>query len=114
LGLIDEVVELNKLKLDNWTPLQSVGYKEVQQYLKGEIHSFAELEEQILISTRPYLGSSTHSFFSSIFQVANRVAKVATQRNIATDAEIFDIGSSGTFVLFQLLRTVCFFEFSVF
>jgi len=52
LGLIDEVVELNKFKLDNWTPLQSVGYKEVQQYLKGEIHSFAELEEQILISTR--------------------------------------------------------------
>ncbi len=51
-GLIDEVIELNKISLQDWAPLSSVGYREVQLYLKGEIQSLAELEEQILISTR--------------------------------------------------------------
>lgn len=60
-----------------------------------------------------FLGAAP-TLFSSIFQVANWEAKVATPRNIATDAEIFDIGSSGAFVFFQLLRTVSVLEFSVF
>lgn len=51
-GFIDEVIDLNKLNLQEWAPLNSVGYREVQMYLKGEIHSLVELEEQILISTR--------------------------------------------------------------
>lgn len=51
-GFIDEVIELNKLHLQEWAPLKSVGYREVEMYLRGEIHSLAELEEQILISTR--------------------------------------------------------------
>jgi tRNA dimethylallyltransferase len=51
-GLIDEVIELNKLNLQNWAPLKSVGYKEVQLYLSDEIPSLSVLEEQILISTR--------------------------------------------------------------
>lgn len=51
-GLIDEVRELNKKGLSLWAPLQSVGYKEVQQYLGGELPSLAALEERILISTR--------------------------------------------------------------
>lgn len=51
-GLIEEVDNLNKMNLQEWVPLKSVGYKEVQEYLKGNIHSVAELEERILISTR--------------------------------------------------------------
>lgn len=51
-GLIDEVIELNKLNLQEWAPLNSVGYREVQMYLKGEIPSLTVLEEHILISTR--------------------------------------------------------------
>jgi tRNA dimethylallyltransferase len=51
-GLIDEVTELNKINLHDWAPLTSVGYKEVQAYLRGEITTLAELEAKILISTR--------------------------------------------------------------
>lgn len=51
-GLIEEVIELNKMGLQNWAPLRSVGYKEVQEYLRGELKDLASLEEQILISTR--------------------------------------------------------------
>lgn len=51
-GFIDEVIELNKMNLQDWAPLNSVGYREIQMYLKGEILSLAELEDQILISTR--------------------------------------------------------------
>jgi tRNA dimethylallyltransferase len=51
-GFIDEVVSLNKMNLQNWAPMQSVGYKEVQQYLVGEIKTHDALEEKILISTR--------------------------------------------------------------
>jgi len=47
-------------------------------------------------------------------QGANQVAKVATQRNSATFTEIIAIGASGSFVFFQLLRTVCDFRFSEF
>ncbi|MEY4617694.1 MAG: hypothetical protein RJB66_2654 [Pseudomonadota bacterium] len=51
-GLIEEVKELNKLGLSTWAPMSSVGYKEVQSFLKGEIKTMASLEESILISTR--------------------------------------------------------------
>lgn len=51
-GLIDEVKALNKLNLQSWAPLRSVGYAEVQDYLSGKITSKSALEERILISTR--------------------------------------------------------------
>lgn len=51
-GLVDEVKELNNKKLFDWAPLRSVGYREVQEYLKGRIKTLEDLETQILISTR--------------------------------------------------------------
>lgn len=51
-GLIEEVQELNKMCLDAWAPMASVGYFEVQAYLRGEIKTLSQLEEKILISTR--------------------------------------------------------------
>ncbi len=51
-GLIEEVEVLNKMGLAAWAPMASVGYHEVQDYLRGEVSSLSELEEKILISTR--------------------------------------------------------------
>ncbi len=59
-------------------------------------------------------GGRIRFFFSSNLQGANQVAKVATHRNGATFTEIIAFGAFGSFVFFQLLRTVrdfCFFEF---
>lgn len=50
-GLIDETHVLLNKGLENWAPLRSVGYKEVVQYLKGEILE-NQIEEQIVIATR--------------------------------------------------------------
>lgn len=50
-GLIDETHMLVNKGLENWAPLKSVGYKEVVQYLKGQIPR-DQLEEQIVIATR--------------------------------------------------------------
>jgi tRNA dimethylallyltransferase len=50
-GLVDETHVLVNKGLQNWAPLKSVGYKEVVQYLMGQI-PLSELEEQIVISTR--------------------------------------------------------------
>lgn len=50
-GLIDETHVLLNKGLENWAPLRSVGYKEVVQYLKGEIPE-NQIEEQIVIATR--------------------------------------------------------------
>ena len=50
-GLIDETHVLLNKGLENWAPLKSVGYKEVVQYLKGQIPK-DQLEEQIVVSTR--------------------------------------------------------------
>jgi hypothetical protein len=58
---------------------------------------------------RSHLYSSNHPNL----QVANEEAKVATQRNITTLAEIFAVGSLGAFMIFQLLRTVGNFELAV-
>lgn len=52
MGLIEEVQGLIQKGLSDWEPLRSVGYKEVQLYLKGEIKSLHELEDKITISTR--------------------------------------------------------------
>lgn len=49
-GLIEEVQGLLERGLRDWPPLNSVGYKETQMYLRGEI-ARAELEEKIVTST---------------------------------------------------------------
>lgn len=53
-GLIAEVellrAEIRKLGLDDWAPLRSVGYNEVQDFLDGRLPREA-LEEQIITST---------------------------------------------------------------
>jgi hypothetical protein len=59
-------------------------------------------------------GGRIRFFFSSNLQGANQVAKVATHRNGSTFTEIIAFGAFGSFVFFQLLRTVrnfCFSEF---
>ncbi len=50
-GLIEETDQLLKRGFEGWAPLRSVGYKEVAQYINGEIPR-GQLEEQIVISTR--------------------------------------------------------------
>ncbi len=49
-GLVEEVEKLRAQGLASWSPLQSVGYKEVQAYLDGLL-SKAELEPLIVTST---------------------------------------------------------------
>ncbi len=49
-GLIEEVQFLRAEGLQNWSPLQSVGYKEVQAMLDGELRN-DELESAIVTST---------------------------------------------------------------
>lgn len=49
-GLIDEVQYLTQKSLAEWSPLQSVGYKEVLKYLSGEINQ-TQLEEEINLHT---------------------------------------------------------------
>ncbi len=51
-GLIQEVENLLHMGLATWAPLQSVGYKEVQLYLNGNLGSKTILEQKILFSTR--------------------------------------------------------------
>lgn len=50
-GLVEETENLIAKGLENWAPLRSVGYKEVVQFLKGQIQR-ADLAERIVISTR--------------------------------------------------------------
>jgi tRNA dimethylallyltransferase len=49
-GLIEEVEALRAEGFKNWAPLQSVGYKEVQDYLDGSLKR-DELEPKIITST---------------------------------------------------------------
>jgi tRNA dimethylallyltransferase len=49
-GLIEEVESLRAEGLHTWPPMQSVGYKEVQLYLDGQIKR-DELEALIVTST---------------------------------------------------------------
>jgi tRNA dimethylallyltransferase len=52
-GFIDEVKELRKNRLISKTALQAIGYKELLEYLNGEI-SLLEAKEKILSRTRLY------------------------------------------------------------
>jgi len=65
-GLIEEVEEL---MTNNFTgsekPLQSIGYKETLDFLKGEISSKEALIEAISISTRQ-LAKAQRTFFSKV------------------------------------------------
>jgi tRNA dimethylallyltransferase len=49
-GLIEEVEFLRSKGLNDWPPLSSVGYKEVQDFLDGRLPR-PELEQQIITST---------------------------------------------------------------
>ena len=50
LGLIEEVEDLLKIAPVNWSPLSSVGYKEVISYLKGE-YNRTQMREWIITHT---------------------------------------------------------------
>lgn len=50
-GLIEEVKSLIARGLEEWAPMQSVGYKESQAFLAGEIASLDELKQQIINKT---------------------------------------------------------------
>lgn len=50
-GLLEEVRGLLDQGLSDWPPLASVGYREAASFLKGEMTSLSELEEEIVIST---------------------------------------------------------------
>lgn len=50
-GLLSEVRSLVERGYKNWSPLQSVGYKECLEFLDGEITSEKELEEKIIMNT---------------------------------------------------------------
>lgn len=65
-GLLDEVQSLIRqgFKISS-KPLQSVGYKEVIQFLDGEFESLEECKERISISTRQ-LAKSQRTFFNKI------------------------------------------------
>ncbi len=51
LGFVEEVQSLVNQGLQDWAPLNSVGYKEVIQFLKDEKSDLVELQEQIVTST---------------------------------------------------------------
>lgn len=67
-GLIEEVKEL----LQNFTgrekPLQSIGYKEVQDFLSGKILNLKDLHQAIVISTRQ-LAKSQRTWFTSMNKI---------------------------------------------
>lgn len=50
-GLIKEVENLIQEGFRDWSPLQSVGYKECLDFLSGEISSDKELKEKIVMNT---------------------------------------------------------------
>jgi len=65
-GLIDEVTELLKSGFTGEEkPLNSIGYKEVKSFLKGELPDMESLIERIIISTRQ-LAKSQRTFFKKI------------------------------------------------
>lgn len=49
-GWLDEVKHLRSKGLGDWAPMQSVGYKEVQQYLDEQLAE-SELRDKIILST---------------------------------------------------------------
>jgi len=67
-GLIQEVITLLKIYTGKEKPLQSIGYKEVQSYLSGEISSQENLHAQIVISTRQ-LAKAQRTWFAKIDKI---------------------------------------------
>lgn len=65
-GLLDEVRSLlNSGFSEDLKPLQSIGYKEAVDFIKGNIQTISELEEKINISTRQ-LAKSQRTWFKKI------------------------------------------------
>jgi len=66
------------------------------------LSSALKIEDQGSNGGSAMAGASTsHLHFASFLRVAFGVAKVATRRNTVTDAEIFDLGLTGSMSLFQ-------------
>src|SRR5690606_25195631 len=61
-GLIEETRALLDRGLADWPPLQSVGYKETAEYLRGNIASLEDLREKIVNSTM-YLAKRQRTWF---------------------------------------------------
>ncbi len=80
-GLIEEVKSLLKTFTGKEKPLQSIGYKEVQDYLKGKIPTLLELQEAIVISTRQ-LAKAQRTWFANIEKIN------LTYPNFSSQAEI--------------------------
>jgi tRNA dimethylallyltransferase len=68
-GLINEVKDLLKIYSGKEKPLQSIGYKEVQDYLMGKITSDSELIEKIVISTRQ-LAKAQRTWFANVEKIS--------------------------------------------
>jgi len=49
-GLIEEVEGLSKRGFEDWSPLNSVGYKEVKAFLSGKLKQ-SELKQEISLAT---------------------------------------------------------------
>jgi tRNA dimethylallyltransferase len=67
-GLINEVENLLTQFCGKEKPLQSIGYKEVQDFLQGRISSIDSLKEEIIISTRQ-LAKSQRTWFAGMEKV---------------------------------------------
>lgn len=50
-GLLEEVRRLREMGLGSWAPMQSVGYRECQQFLDGEIRDLSALREKVIQAT---------------------------------------------------------------
>lgn len=82
-GLVDEVKDLLAQGFTGQEkPLQSIGYKETLEYLKGGIPDLAALEERITVSTRQ-LAKSQRTWF-------NRVSGKTVFHPLAEAGEVFD------------------------
>ncbi len=87
-GLIKEVQNLLNINNEykNLKPMKSIGYKEVIQYLNGEIPSESKCIERIVISTRQ-LAKAQRTWFNKILN-KNRYNYLTDMDNITKD--IFD------------------------
>ena len=64
-GLLDEAKELSANFSHDLKPLQSIGYKEVIGFIRGEYPSIEECLERIIISTRQ-LAKAQRTWFKKV------------------------------------------------
>lgn len=86
-GLIEEVKGLYAKGFSkSLKPLQSIGYKETQDYLEGKINSLQELEEKITIATRQ-LAKAQRTWFKK--QEKNSYNPITDKLKIFEDFALF-------------------------